>query len=52
MESLRLATALGSQGNVHPVLLRAFDHVRPNLPKLSLDTFFRVYVPECPEMFW
>jgi len=51
-ESLRLAAALGSQGNVHLALLRAFDHVRPDFPKLRLDTFFRVYVPECRKMFW
>jgi len=51
-ESLRLAAALESQGNVHLVLLKAFHHVRPNFPRLSLDTFFRVYVPECRKMFW
>ncbi len=51
-ESLRLAAALESRGDVHLALLSVFDHVRPNFPRLSLDSFFRVYVPEGRKVFW
>ncbi len=51
-ESLRLAAALEARGNVHLALLSVFDHVRPNFPQLSLDSFFRVYVPEGRKVFW
>lgn len=51
-ESLRLAAALRSRGNVHLALLKVFDHVRPNFPKLSLDSFFRTYIPEGSKVFW
>ncbi len=51
-ESLRLAAALEARGNVHLALLSVFDHVRPNFPRLSLDSFFRVYVPEGRKVFW
>jgi dienelactone hydrolase len=51
-ESLRLAAALESRGNVHLTLLKAFDHVRPNFPRLSLETFYRVYIPEGGKVFW
>jgi acetyl esterase/lipase len=51
-ESLRLAAALRSRGNVHLALLRVFDHVRPNFPKLSLDNFFRIYIPEGGKAYW
>lgn len=51
-ESLRLAAALQSRGNVHLALLRVFDHVRPDFPALSVGSFFRVYVPEGGKLFW
>jgi hypothetical protein len=51
-ESLRLAAALEARGNVHLALLSVFDHVRPNFPRLSPDSFFRVYVPEGRKVFW
>lgn len=51
-ESLRLAAALESRGNVHLTLLKVFDHVRPNFPKLAVDSFFRVYLPEGRKVFW
>ncbi len=51
-ESLRLAAALESRGNVHLALLRVFDHVRPNFPKLSLTSLFSVYMPEGRKVFW
>jgi dienelactone hydrolase len=50
-ESLRLAAALASRGNVRLVLLRTFDHVRPDFPPLSLDNVFRVYLPEGAKLF-
>lgn len=51
-ESLRLAAALESRGDVHLTVLTVFDHVRPNFPRLSLDSFFRVYIPEGGKLFW
>jgi len=51
-ESLRLAAALESRGNVHLALLKVFDHVRPNFPRLSVDSFFRVYVSEGRKVLW
>jgi dienelactone hydrolase len=51
-ESLRLAVALKSRGNVHLALLKVFNHVQPNFPKLSLDNFFRIYIPEGGKVFW
>ena len=51
-ESLRLAAALQSRGNVHLALLKVFNHVRPNFPQLSLDTIFRTYLPEGSKVFW
>jgi dienelactone hydrolase len=51
-ESLRLAAALGSRGNVHLAVLTVFDHVRPNFPPLSVGSFFRVYLPEGGKLFW
>lgn len=51
-ESLRLAAALESRGNVHLALLKVFDHVRPNFPRLTVDSFFRVYLPEGGKVFW
>ena len=51
-ESLRLAAALQSRGNVHLALLKVFNHVRPNFPQLSLNTFFRTYLPEGSKVFW
>ena len=51
-ESLRLAAALQSRGNVHLALLKVFNHVRPNFPQLSLDTIFRTYLPEGSKLFW
>lgn len=51
-ESLRLAASLESRGNVHLTLLKVLDHVRPNFPKLSVDSLFRVYVPESRKVFW
>jgi pimeloyl-ACP methyl ester carboxylesterase len=51
-ESLRLAAALQSRGNVHLALLKVFNHVRPNFPKLSPDSFFRTYIPEGGKVFW
>ena len=51
-ESLRLAAALESRGNIHLALLRVFNHVQPNFPKLSLRSFFRVYIPEGGKVFW
>ncbi len=51
-ESLRLAAALESRGNVHLALLKVFDHVRPNFPKLGVESFFRVYLPEGGKVFW
>ena len=51
-EGLRLAAALESRGNVHLALLKVFDHVRPNFPRLSLDSFFQVYIPEGRKVFW
>ncbi len=51
-ESLRLAAALEARGNVHLALLKVFDHVRPNFPRLSVDSFFRVYVPEGRKVLW
>jgi len=51
-ESLRLAAVLESRGNVHLTLLKVFDHVRPNFPKLAVDSFFRVYLPEGRKVFW
>lgn len=51
-ESLRLAAALQSRGNVHLALLKVFNHVQPNFPKVSLDSFFRVYIPEGGKIFW
>jgi hypothetical protein len=50
-ESLRLAAALESRGNVHLALLKVFDHVRPNFPTLSFGSFFRVYLPEGGKVF-
>ena len=50
-ESLRLATALESRGNVHLALLRVFNHVRPDFPSLTPGSFFRVYVPEGRKVF-
>ena len=50
-ESLRLATALESRGNVHLALLRVFNHVRPDFPALTPDSFFRVYLPEGRKVF-
>ncbi|HEX9897654.1 MAG TPA: alpha/beta fold hydrolase [Candidatus Methylomirabilis sp.] len=50
-ESLRLATALESRGNVHLALLRVFNHVRPGFPVLTPDSFFRVYLPEGRKVF-
>ena len=49
---IRLAAALESRGNVHLALLKVFDHVRPNFPRLSVDSFFRVYVPEGRKILW
>jgi acetyl esterase/lipase len=51
-ESLRLAAALESRGNVHLALLRVFNHVRPDFPALTLDSFFRVYLSEGRKVFW
>jgi len=51
-ESLRLGAALESRGNIHLALLRVFNHVQPNFPKLSLRSFFRVYIPEGGKVFW
>lgn len=51
-ESLRLAAALEGRGNVHLTLLKVFDHVRPNFPKLGVGSFFRVYLPEGGKVFW
>jgi dienelactone hydrolase len=51
-ESLRLAAALESRGNVHLAVLTVFDHVRPNFPRLSLDSLFRVYIPEGGRLSW
>lgn len=51
-ESLRLAAALKSRGNVHLALLKVFNHVQPNFPKLSPDSFFRIYIPEGSKVFW
>ncbi len=51
-ESLRLAAALQSRGDVHLSLLRVFNHVRPNFPKLSVESFFRIYIPEGGKVFW
>lgn len=51
-ESLRLAAALEARGNVHLVLLRVFNHVRPDFPALTLGSFFRVYLPEGSKVFW
>jgi dienelactone hydrolase len=51
-ESLRLAAALQSRGNVHLALLTVFDHVRPTFPTLTLGSFFRVYLPEGSKVFW
>jgi dienelactone hydrolase len=51
-ESLRLAAALEARGNVHLVLLRVFNHVRPDFPALTLGSFFRVYLPEGKKVFW
>ena len=50
-ESLRLVAALESRGNVHLTVLTVFDHVRPNFPRLSLDSLFRVYIPEGGKLF-
>jgi dienelactone hydrolase len=50
-ESLRLAAALESRGNVHLALLTVFDHVRPDFPGLSFSSFFRVYLPEGGKLF-
>ena len=51
-ESLRLAAALASRGNVHLALLKVFDHVRPNFPAFTPGSFFRVYLPEGGKVFW
>ncbi len=51
-ESLRLAAALESRGNVHLALLKVFDHVRPNFPRFGVQSFFRVYLPEGGKVFW
>ncbi len=51
-ESLRLAAALKSRGNVHLALLKVFSHVQPNFPKLTLESFFRIYIPEGGKVFW
>jgi pimeloyl-ACP methyl ester carboxylesterase len=50
-ESMRLAAALQSRGNVRLVLLRSFDHVRPDFPPLTLRDFFSVYLPEGSKIF-
>jgi dienelactone hydrolase len=50
-ESLRLAAALESRGNVHLALLTVFKHVQPNFPSLGVDSFFRTYLPEGRKMF-
>jgi hypothetical protein len=50
-ESLRLAAALESRGNVHLALLRVFNHVRPDFPSLTPGSFFRVYLPEGRKVF-
>lgn len=50
-ESLRLATALESRGNVHLALLRVFNHVRPDFPSLTPTSFFRIYLPEGRKVF-
>jgi dienelactone hydrolase len=51
-ESLRLADALASRGNVHLALLRVFNHVRPDFPALTPGSLFRVYLPEGRKVFW
>jgi dienelactone hydrolase len=51
-ESLRLAAALETRGNVHLTVLRTFEHVRPDFPPLTVESFFRVYVPEGGKLFW
>ncbi len=51
-ESLKLAAALSPQGNIHLALLKVFNHVQPSFPKLSLDSFFRIYIPEGGKVFW
>jgi len=50
-ESLRLADALKSRGHVHLALLTVFHHVQPSFPPLSLDSFFKIYVPEGGKIF-
>jgi len=51
-ESLRLAAALETRGNVHLAMLRTFEHVRPDFPPLTVESFFRVYIPEGGKIFW
>jgi dienelactone hydrolase len=50
-ESLRLATALESRGNVHLALLKVFNHVRPDFPSLTPGSLIRVYLPEGRKVF-
>jgi len=50
-ESLRLAAALGEDGNVRLTLLRTFNHVRPDFPPLTPGSLFRVYLPEGARLF-
>ena len=50
-ESLRLAAVLETRGNVRLVLLKGFAHVRPDFPPLTLDSLFRVYLPEGGKLF-
>jgi dienelactone hydrolase len=51
-ESLRLAAAMQSRGNVHLALLTVFDHVRPRFPRLGVSSFLQVYLPEGRKLFW
>jgi dipeptidyl aminopeptidase/acylaminoacyl peptidase len=51
-ESLKMAAAVSPHGNIHLALLKAFNHVQPSFPKLSLDSFFRIYIPEGGKVFW
>jgi len=45
-ESVALAEALGRRGKVRLEILRLFRHVQPDLPKKTLGTLLKVYLPE------
>mgnify|MGYP005841837177 CR=1 FL=1 len=45
-ESLRLYEALPDKGRARMGLLRIFSHVRPTLPKATIGSILKVYIPE------